>query len=67
MGKKKIFTSVQEAEVLRFCQDLVRIKSVNPPGDELPAAEFVASALEKAGLEVELIKHSATRPACSPA
>jgi succinyl-diaminopimelate desuccinylase len=61
MRKKKIFTSGQEAEVVRFCQELVRIKSVNPPGDELPAAEYVASTLEKAGLEVELISHNTTR------
>ena len=61
MEEKRIFGSDQEIEVVRFCQELVRIKSVNPPGDELPAAEYVASALKKAGLEVELIKHSATR------
>lgn len=55
------FTSVQETEVVRFCQELVRIKSVNPPGDELPIAEYIASTLKKAGLEVELMKHSPTR------
>ena len=54
------FTSVQETEVVRFCQELVRIKSVNPPGDELPIAEYIASTLKKAGLEVELMKHSPT-------
>jgi succinyl-diaminopimelate desuccinylase len=61
MEKKSLFTSVQETEVVKFCQELVRIKSVNPPGDELPAAEYVASTLKKVGLEVELIKHSPTR------
>ena len=61
MEKKKIFTAVQEAEVVRICQELVRIKSVNPPGDELPAAEYVAFTLKKAGLEVELISHNTTR------
>lgn len=61
MGENKMFTSVQEAEVMRFCQELVRIKSVNPPGDELLVAEYVASILKKAGLEVELISHSTTR------
>jgi succinyl-diaminopimelate desuccinylase len=59
--KTGMFTSAQEAEVVKFCQELVRIKSVNPPGDELPMAEFVASTLEKAGLEVELISHNLTR------
>ncbi len=61
MEKKNIFTSIRETEVLRFCQDLVRIKSVNPPGDELAIAQYVAATLDRAGLEVELIKHSNSR------
>ena len=61
MEKKDLLSFVKEAEVVKFCQELVRIKSVNPPGDELQAAEYVASVLKKLGLEVELIKHSPTR------
>lgn len=61
MEKRSLFTSIQETQVVKFCQELVRIKSVNPPGDELPVAQYVASILKKAGLEVELIKHSPTR------
>jgi succinyl-diaminopimelate desuccinylase len=61
MEGKAIFKSIYESEVLRFCQELVRIKSVNPPGDELPIAEYVASSLRKAGLEVELVNHTPTR------
>ena len=61
MEEKALLESIAEAEVVRYCQELVRIKSVNPPGDELPAAEYVASTLEKAGLEVELVRHSPTR------
>jgi len=61
MEKKNLLSLIKEAEVVKFCQELVRIKSVNPPGDELQAAEYVASVLKKLGLEVELIKHSPTR------
>ena len=61
MENKNLLSFVKEAEVVKFCQELVRIKSVNPPGDELQAAEYVASVLKKIGLEVELIKHSPTR------
>jgi succinyl-diaminopimelate desuccinylase len=61
MEKKNLLSLIKEAEVVKFCQELVRIKSVNPPGDELQAAEYVASVLRKIGLEVELIKHSPTR------
>ncbi len=61
MDAKKLIAAIREATVVKFCQDLVRIKSVNPPGDELETAEYVASTLRKIGLDVELIKHSATR------
>lgn len=61
MDERKLIAAVQEAEVVKFCQDLVRIKSVNPPGDELEAAEYVASALKKIGLDVELIRHGPSR------
>jgi succinyl-diaminopimelate desuccinylase len=61
MEKKDLLSFVKETDVVKFCQELVRIKSVNPPGDELQAAEYVASVLKKLGLEVELIKHSPTR------
>jgi succinyl-diaminopimelate desuccinylase len=50
-----------EKEVIQFCQELLRIKSVNPPGDELAAAEYISSVLAKAGLEIEIMKHSPTR------
>lgn len=61
MEGKSLLTSIKETEVIKFCQELVRINSVNPPGDELPIAEYVASTLKKFGLEVELVKHSPTR------
>ena len=61
MEEKGLLASIREPEVTKFCQELVRIKSVNPPGDELPIADYVASALKKFGLEVELVRHSPTR------
>jgi len=61
MDTKDLLDSIDEAEVVSLCQELIQIKSVNPPGDEHPMAEFVSSHLKKAGLEVELIPHSPTR------
>jgi succinyl-diaminopimelate desuccinylase len=61
MEKKNLLSFVREADLVKFCQEIVRIKSVNPPGDELAAAEYVASALRKVGLEVEVVKHSPSR------
>lgn len=61
MEEKSLLTSIKEAEVIKLCQELVRIKSVNPPGDELPLAEYIASTLKRFGLEVELVNHSPNR------
>ena len=61
MQNKNLLSFVKETDVVKFCQEMVRIRSVNPPGDELQAAELVASVLTKIGLEVEVIKHSPTR------
>jgi len=61
MEKERLLASIKETEVIKFCQELVRFKSVNPPGDELPLAEYISSTLRKFGLEVELVRHGPTR------
>jgi succinyl-diaminopimelate desuccinylase len=43
------------SEIVKLTQDLVRIKSINPPGDELPAAVFLADRLRSFGLEAEYV------------
>jgi hypothetical protein len=37
MEREHLIAAVREGEVMKFCRDLVRINSVNPPGDELRA------------------------------
>ncbi|MCZ7551365.1 MAG: M20 family metallopeptidase [Anaerolineales bacterium] len=56
-----LFTKEMEDEVVKLTQDLVRMKSVNPPGDERRVAEFTARYLEDAGFTVEFIDHDADR------
>lgn len=56
-----LLSRIQEAEVTNLCRDLVRFKSVNPPGDELEIAEYVADVLRGAGLIVEIVPHTPTR------
>jgi len=58
---KDLLDGVEAAAVTHLCQDLVRFKSVNPPGDELAIAEYVADVLREAGLSVELVTHTPTR------
>jgi len=40
--------------VVNLTQELVRFRSVNPPGNEQPVAEHLARAMEDLGLEAEL-------------
>lgn len=61
MNLKELVGAVQEAELVEYCREMVRIKSVNPPGDEMAMAEYVANVLKSIGLEVKLLKHSSSR------
>jgi succinyl-diaminopimelate desuccinylase len=61
MNLKELVSAVQEAELVEYCRKMVRIKSVNPPGDEMAMAEYVANVLKSIGLEVKLLKHSSSR------
>jgi acetylornithine deacetylase/succinyl-diaminopimelate desuccinylase-like protein len=45
----------------RLCQQLLRIDTTNPPGNERPAAELVAAALAEVGLEPELLEAKPSR------
>jgi len=40
----------------RLCQQLIRIDTTNPPGNELPAAELLAEELRFAGLEPKVLE-----------
>ena len=60
-GYEDLLSRIQEAEVVNLCRDLVRFKSVNPPGDELEIAEYVAGVLREAGLTAEMVPHTPTR------
>jgi len=61
MQERDLLNLIKENEVVEFCRGLLKIKTVNPPGDELAASEFIAGILEKIGMEVEVIRHSPTR------
>jgi succinyl-diaminopimelate desuccinylase len=45
--------SADSLTATRLTQDLVRIRSINPPGDEQPCAEHLAQLLQGAGFAVE--------------
>jgi acetylornithine deacetylase/succinyl-diaminopimelate desuccinylase-like protein len=51
-----------QAETTDLLKRLVRFNTVNPPGNERPAIEFLAEYLQEAGFEVELLGASEERP-----
>ena len=55
MAHPSLFDTIGNAELTQVCRDLVRINTVNPPGDELAAAVYVSEYLAPYGFESELI------------
>jgi acetylornithine deacetylase/succinyl-diaminopimelate desuccinylase-like protein len=51
-----------DAETLRHFQALVRMDTTSPPGNEKPAADYVAQVLEREGISVETFYVEAHRP-----
>ena len=49
-------------EAVEILRKLVRMNTVNPPGNERPAQEYLAGLLERAGLEVTLAGPDPERP-----
>lgn len=51
MVDKKVLEYVDQEEAIQLLQDMIRIKTVNAPGDELPLAQFIKSKLDEMGVE----------------
>ncbi|MDX6659171.1 MAG: hypothetical protein QOH62_3964 [Solirubrobacteraceae bacterium] len=51
-----------QQETTDVLQRLIRFNTVNPPGDERDAQEYLAGYLKDAGLEVELLGRTEQRP-----
>jgi len=45
----------------RYCVDLIRIDTTNPPGNETPAAAYVRSELKREGIAAEVLGGDARR------
>ena len=52
-----------EAETVALLQALIRFDTTNPPGDELPLAEFLRSVFEKDGISTILLLPTPSRAA----
>lgn len=51
-----------EQETVEVLQHLIRFNTVNPPGNEQAAIEYLESYLRQAGLDTELLTHTEGRP-----
>lgn len=54
-------TDASRAEVLRFVTDLVKIDTSNPPGNEIKAANYIKTALEREGIASEIFESAPGR------
>jgi acetylornithine deacetylase/succinyl-diaminopimelate desuccinylase-like protein len=50
------------AQAQQLLRELIRINTVNPPGNERPASEFLAEHLRDAGFQCELLGAEPARP-----
>jgi acetylornithine deacetylase/succinyl-diaminopimelate desuccinylase-like protein len=63
MSKAESATSADlQAEAVDVLQRLIRFNTVNPPGNERPAQEYLAGHLSEAGLDCELLGRTEERP-----
>jgi succinyl-diaminopimelate desuccinylase len=49
---------LNEAALVQLTQDLVRMRSINPPGDEAAVASFIATRLQQTGMFAEIVPHA---------
>jgi len=52
---------VREKELVEFLRGLIAINTVNPPGNEEPAAQYVAAKMRQEGMDVEIMEVSPGR------
>ena len=59
---QRIIDQINEGEVIAFLRELVRIPSVNPPGDVRAAMKVCADKLTAEGFEVSFVTEDETKP-----
>ena len=60
--QKQIFSRINSVEATKLVQDMVKIKSVNPPGNEDAMAIYLEKKMKEIGLEVHLDECLPGRP-----
>jgi succinyl-diaminopimelate desuccinylase len=55
--KERVLAYLDERALVQLTQDLVRLRTINPPGDEAIAAGFVAQRLRQRGMFADVVAH----------
>ena len=55
--KEQALAFLDEGALVQLTQDLIRLRTINPPGDEARAAECIAQRLQQAGMFAEVVPH----------
>lgn len=61
MKQSEINWEFVQDEVVNYLRDLIRIDTTNPPGNEILAAEYIAEALRRDGIEPTIIESAPGR------
>ena len=56
-AKERALAFLDEGALVQLTQDLIRLRTINPPGDEARAAECIAQRLQQAGMFAEVVPH----------
>ncbi len=59
--RRKLDWTAIEQEALEHFKALLRLDTTNPPGNELPAARYIGSVLEKDGIEFQILESEPSR------
>ncbi len=61
MAETGFLPEIHPEDAAKVCRDLIRFNTVNPPGEEQVASEYVLEALKPYGFEGELLVHADKR------
>ena len=56
--QERALAALDDDMLVQLTQDLVRIRTINPPGDEAKAATFVADWMQQNDMAAELVSHA---------
>lgn len=57
-SREQALSFLDTAALVTLTQELVRMRSINPPGDEAAVADFIAAWLQQAGMFAEIVPHA---------